>query len=226
MDTMLRRRAMIAAGGSPTPPPPTPTPVFYDYIIFDGTAYIETDIVPPADASFNVKMGNETLKSQQRLFLCNGTNAYFGALLSSNTSATKRYFAVYYGATTAGSSNQKSNNFSTAIYNFFLTPKRFGWGSTDSYTYTKGAGTPTGGLVIGDNTSHSGQAFTGEMQTFYVYDSDAQNCTKAADFSSYTPKYTLRPCTVNGEAGIWCEETSKFYGNTAGAGTLSVRNIS
>lgn len=222
MNTLLRRRAMMAAGGgSPTPPGPVIEPVFYDNLVFDGTAYIDTDITPPTDASFLVRLGNETLKAAQRVFLAPTANGGIGVTYANNT--TRRYFNIYYGQSSAVSSD-KYLDFSTAIYNFFLTPNRFGWGSVASYTITRGAENASGAITIGSNKTHTGQPFTGAMETFYIYGSDASGCTKAADFANYTPRYTLRPCTYDGEAGLWCVETSTFYGNTAGAGALSVAN--
>ena len=223
MDTMLRRRAMIAAGGSPTPPP-TPTPVFYDFLIFDGTAYIDTDIVPDANASFRVNLGDETLKAAQRLFgIPTGSGAYTTVSYSNSTTTTNRAFTVYYGSSSSLSSN-RTLAFSQGRYSFFLTPKRFGWGN-NAFTITKGSGSPSGGLVVGSNSSHSGQPYTGKIRGFIVYGSDAQDATDASDlYNNYTPAYNLRPCTYNGEVGLWCLETSKFYGNSAGSGSLSVAN--
>lgn len=208
-------------GSSPTPPTPV-EPIFYDRLVFDGTAYIDTDIVPIDGWSFKVLLGLEETKAAQMVFLAPASDStYFGMIYASSTSSTNRAIRVYYGSTAQGSG---SLAFSTTRYNFFLTPYRYGWGSTVSSTYTKGSGTATGGITIGQHPGHTGQAFTGAMETFYIYGSDASGCTKAADFGSYTPLYTLRPCTYNGEAGYWCVETSTFYGNTAGAGTLSVEN--
>lgn len=220
MDALLRRRQMMASGGVS----PTPSPVFYDRLVFDGTAYIDTNIVPPTDASFRVILGNETTKATQRVFMLKaGTSDSIGTIYNSSTTSTNRVIAVYYGSSSALLAKQLA--FSTSSYSFFLTPNRMGYGNT-SFTITKGASTPAGGIVIGYNTSHTGQAYTGRMGTFRIYGSDAQNVTKDSEFSSYTPVYTLRPCTYNGEAGLWCVETSTFYGNTAGSGTLTAINNS
>ena len=223
MNTLLRRRAMIAAGGSPTPPP-TPTPVFYDYLVFDGTAYIDiSGLSVPSDFSVFVRLGNETNKAAQRLFYFYGSPNGFSAILNSSTTSTTRCFGIYYGGSSAASGN-RTLAFSTTAYSFFLTPKRFGWGNT-AYTFTKGNSTPTGNLILGMNNTGSGNPYSGTMKSFRIYGSDAQDVTNATDlFNDYTPVYTLKPCTYNGEAGMWCEETSTFFGNTAGAGTLSVRN--
>lgn len=229
MDALLRRRAMMAAGGgSPTPPtPPGPViePVFYDRLVFDGTAYIDTDIVPDLTMSYRVAIGNEAQKKAQRyFFVATEDSGFIGATLNSSTNSTNRCFTIYYGSSSALSSN-KTIGFSNASLGFFLTPNRFGWG-TLSYTITKGNSEPTGPLVIGASSNHSGQAFTGRIGYFRIYGSDAQNCAENGDFDSFTPIYTLRPCTYNGEAGMWCVELQKFYGNTAGAGSLSVINNS
>lgn len=209
-------------GGGPTPP--TPTPVFYDYLIFDGTAYIDTDIVPDANASFRVNLGDETLKAAQRLFgIPAGIGAYTTISYSNSTNASNRAFTVYYGSSSSLSSN-RTLAFGAGRYSLFLTPKRFGWGN-NAFTITKGSGSPSGGLVVGSNSSHSGQPYTGKIRGFIVYGSDAQDATDASDlYNNYTPAYNLRPCTYNGEVGLWCLETSKFYGNSAGSGSLSVAN--
>ena len=217
----LGSNLVFQKGSSPTP---SIQPVFYDRLVFDGTAYIETGITPPADASFLVRLGNETVNGAQRCFLCPSSNdGYIGITYGNN--ANSRYFNVYYGqASTVSSTHYLA--FSTTTYNFFLTPNRFGWGNNTSYTFTRGAENAAGSLILGSNISHNGQPYTGTMDEFKIYGSDAQNVTNANDFSSYTPVYTLRPCTYNGEAGMWCVETSTFYGNTAGEGTLSVLNNS
>ena len=210
-------------GGTPTPPTPTGL-VFYDWLVFDGTAYIDTDIIPDANASYRSTFGGETLKATQRLFQVPAANStLIGVIYGTQTTTTNRVFSVYYGASNAVSTG-KSLAFSYDTYGFFLTPKRFGW-PNNVYTITKGENAPTGPLVIGYNAAHQGQAYTGKVNIFRVYGSDAQNATSPTDLmDNYTPAYTLRPCTYNSEAGLWCVETDTFYGNTAGAGTLTVQN--
>ena len=220
MDALLRRREMMASGEEPNPL------VFYNKILFDGVAYIETDITPPEDASFRVNLGNETSKAAQRVFMVPAENGtIIGVYYGNNTTSTRRYFSIYYGASSAVSTTTYLA-WSTTTYSFWLTPNRFGWGNTAN-SITKGSNKPSGNLVIGYNASHSGNPYSGEMGLFRIYGSDAQNATSASDlYDNYTPVYTLRPCTYNGEPGLWCVETSKFYGNSAGAGTLTVANNS
>lgn len=223
MDALLRRRAMIAAGGgSPTPPGPVNEPVFYDRLVFDGTAFIETDIVPNGSASFMVTLGNETLKASQRIFgfACAG-GALTQITLGASTTTESRQIVSYYGSTSY--LKTKNLNFSYSVYTVFMTPKGFGYG--DSFTaFTKGSNAPAGGLILGNNPNSGGVKYTGTMTTFKIYGSSAQNSQSTSALNTYTPTHTLRPCTYNGEAGIWCVETSTFYGNTAGAGTLTVQN--
>lgn len=220
MDALLRRRQMMLEGGEPPEPA---VPEFYDRLVFDGTAYIDTDIIPEALSSFRVRVGNETLKAAQRIFMMAAGNNSLGVMLNSNTTSTTRSLAAYYALSSAVATN-KTISFSTAEYNLFLTPNRFGWGSS-TVAASGGTTAPTSAIVIGLNSSHSGQPFTGEMGTFEVYGSDAKDVTSFSGFSSYTPVATLRPCRYRGAAGLWCMETSKFYPNSAGAGSLSVRNL-
>lgn len=197
-------------------------PVFYDRLVFDGTAYIDTDIRCSNGQSFNVWLGNETVKAAQRVFLmaC-GQNTTLGLLYTSVTNTSNRRMGIYYASSVQGSRQYAWTN---TTYNFFMTPKRYGWNNS-SYTLSKGTYSVQSDLFIGTNSAHSGQAYSGEMGTFYIYGSDAADVTSPSGFSSYTPVYTLRPCTYDGAAGFWCVETSKFYGNTAGSGTLSVYNL-
>lgn len=222
----LGSNLVFQKGSSPTPPTPVIEPVFYDRLVFDGTAYIDTDIIPPADCSFRIVIGGETQKKAQRYFYAATENSgYIGVTLGSSTTSATRYFSVYYGSDSVVSSN-RTLSFSYSEFTLFLTPKRFGWGS-DAASITKGSSAPSGPVIVGSSPSHSGNAFTGRIGAFRIYGSDAQNATSASDLSSnYTPVYTLIPCTYNGDAGLWCVETSKFYGNTAGAGTLTVINNS
>ena len=220
----LGSNIVFQKGSSPTPPGPTPSyePVFYDYLVFDGTAYIDTDIVPPENASFRVRLGGES-SGAQRCFVVGGSDGTYFGMNYYNISSSNRYWYIYYGSSEAVDTSH-SLGISTTSYAFFLTPNNFGFGSNHTYSITKGSGVPTGGIVLGSTVGHSGNPYTGTMGIFRIYGSNAQNVTTNTGFDSYTPVYTLRPCTYGEEAGMWCVETSTFYGNTAGAGTLTVSN--
>jgi len=197
----------------------TPAPVFHTRLIFDGTAYIDTDILFPEDGSIRIYLGYETEKKSQVLFNAGG-RVY--ATLNSNTNTTSRAFSFAYDSSTALiSGTTRTLAWTTNVYSLFLTPKRGGIGN-NSTTFTKGSSRPTTGIVLGQNAAHSNTPFTGAMAYVRIYGSDAQNATSYSDLGNYTPLYTLRPCTYLGEPGMWCEETSTFYGNSAGARQLSV----
>ena len=223
MDALLRRRAMMAAGGgSPTPPGPVIEPVFYDFLVFDGTAYILTNYVLPSDSSIKLLVGWETTKARQGIIQAYGESngGSILAMLGNNTSSSRRQMVCYYDSTSYLLAS-KYLNFTTTSYELFLTPNKFGWDNT-SYSISKGSVHPTDGLRIGQDGT---QCFTGKMGTIYIYDSSAQNCSTASGFNSFTPVATFRPCTYNGAAGMWYVEGSTFFGNSAGSGTLSTENL-
>lgn len=211
---------MIASGGSPTPP----GVVFYDRLVFDGTAYIDTDITIPTDASFRITVGGETAKSAQRVFgIACANSGGTSVILSGQTNNTKRVVNAYYQSYSAVSSKDLAWTYEQ--YTIVLTPKRFGFGnSTD--LITKGSDAFIGGIVFGSTGTHSGNPFTGKMGESRIYGSEAQNATGSSElWNDYTPVFTFKPCTYNGNAGMWCVETSTFYGNSAGSGSLTVQNI-
>lgn len=196
---------------------------FYDRLSFDGTAYIDTGITPADNSSYSANFGDETMKSPQRLFrVATGSTYQIAVFLSSSTSSTNRNFSVYYGGPAI--TGNHSIAFSTARYNIFLTPNRFGYGSTVR-AITKTANAPTEHLFIGQTSLLSGQPFTGSMGTFCIHGSDASGATTFAGLSEYTPTKTLQPCRYNGADGLWNIEDGTFLGNSAGSGTLSATNI-
>ena len=217
MDAFSRRRQMMSQGGQAL------TPVFYDRLIFDGDSVIETDISLPEGCSIRVTLRDETKKTAQGVFSCgSSTNGYSARLYyGGSTNTTKRNMAMCYDSKSYIAN--RDLNFSNSSYAFFMTPYGYGWGN-DFYTYTKGTDHSSDGVLFLAPAS-SNQRFTGKMQTFYVYGSDASG-NQSSNFSNYTPVITLRPCTYNGQAGMWYVEGSKFFGKTAGDGTLTVENAS
>ena len=219
MDTLLRRRAMIAAGGtSPTPPAPAGV-VFYDHLVFDGTAYIETTYALPSGCSLKCeKLGGETVKAMQGLIMAQGNSGFIAIVYGGNTTSSSRYLSSYYDSSSVLKSTTLA--FSTTNFTAFLTSKRFGIDNTVQ-SFTKGSKHPNGGIAFGKSSS---QPYTGVMGAFYVYGSDTADVTTYAGFDSFTPVATFRPCTYNGEAGLWYVEGDAFFGNTAGSGSLLAEN--
>lgn len=193
-------------------------PVIYSYLLFDGQAYIDTDIIPSQDVTFRVTVGDEINRSQQRIFglLAGGSNTTQVFQTSSTTTST-RYYSVYYGSSSSlGTANITQNYLAHEI---FATPKVLGFSSSQK-TFTRGSGSPSGPLVIGSNGSHSGNPFSGSMTLFRVYGDDAKDVTSSSDLNSFTPVVTLRPCKYDGQDGLWYVEGRKFYGNSASSGSL------
>jgi len=121
--------------------------VFYDRLTFDGTAYVDTGITPADDSSFSANFGDESTKAAQRLFrVATGSTYQIAVFLGSNTTSTPRGFSIYYGGSAI--SGNRTLAFSTTRYNIFITPNRFGYGSTVN-TITRTANAPTGHLFIG-----------------------------------------------------------------------------
>lgn len=209
------------SGGGPAP---VIEPVFYDYLYFDGTAYIATNYILPATCSIRCAIGMETTKGNQLVFGAYGTNGGYTAIVyGNNTSSTRRQVVPYYDSSSALATNRYLE-FSYQTLALFLTPKRFGWGSS-SYAIAKGSVHPDGALHLGSTGgSSTWSKFTGRFGILRVYGSDAQNVSSDAGFNSYTPIATFRPCTYDGVAGMWYVEGNTFLGNSASSGTLTASN--
>lgn len=220
MDTLLRRRIILAGE------PPAPAPTLYAYLKFDGVAYIDTDYVLPANCSIRVTIGNEVNKAAQRVFFAGTSSSSgdggIGLIYGGSTSSTSRQMLPYYDSKSQLASD-KVVNFTTASFSYWMTPLRYGWG-TLGYTYTKGSYHTASPLVFGSMSNHSGNPYSGVLRQVRIYGEDAKNATKDADFNNYTPIATFKPCIYQGKSGMWLVEESKFYGNTAGAGTLVATN--
>ena len=199
-----------------------PQPEFYDRLVFDGLAWIDTDIVLPENCSITVPLGAEKSKIAQRPYAAWATGGGTTALVyGGGTTSTNRQMVAYYDSSNYLSAQNFAWSYTT--FNFYQTPKRFGWGNA-GYNYTKGNAHPTGTLRLG-NWYDNAPPYNGYMGTFLIYGSDAQNCTSFNAFGNYTPIITLRPCKYRGKFGMWNVEQNKFYGNTAGNGSLSGINL-
>ena len=210
---LIRRRGMMASD----------SPEFHRYLVFDGTAYIDTDIVPNGNQNtFNVSIGHETVTSGvQHVYDFLTSNGRIRVSYGSATTPTTRSVNAWYdnGVNSAVTMNV---NFSISEYRMVLTPYRLFCYSYSSTLSSPGNGVVTSPIVLGAITGYSGQAFSGRMSRFRVYGPEAKNITIASQIDNYTPFITLHPCIYKGEAGMWYVQGNKFYGNTAGAGTLTV----
>lgn len=195
-------------------------PIFYNYLYFTRPAYIQTDYILPSLASFSTRLGGETVQSgTQIVFIAgSGNNLIRVSYGSTTTTSSGRRWTIYYGSSSNISGNV-TYTWNTTAFNFFITPKRYGYGS-NTRTINKGSGYPTTGLIFG-NSSNS---YSGRFETFYVYDSSAQNATSYSALTEFTPVATFRPCTYGGQAGFWYVEGQKFFGNSASSGSLLASN--
>lgn len=201
----------------------TEIPEFYNWLLFDGTAYIETDIIPDENASFLLAGGAEITDGPSKYLLCyTGTNSTkTGLFENSSSSTTSSIWATYYNSTSSLGSKSISTYYPT--YDLFLTPKCIGFTSASTTTFTKGDGVPTGNLILGCSDSYANN-YDGGTVSIKIYGSDAQDVNSYAGFADYTPVITLRPCIYKGQSGLWNVEQNKFYGNSASSGTLQAAN--
>lgn len=211
---LIRRRGMMASDDSPE---------FHKYLVFDGTAYIDTDIVPNGNQNtFNVSVSHETVTSGvQHVYDCLTSNGRIRVSYGSTTTPTTRKVNAWYD-NGAYSAITMDVNFSISSYRMILTPYRLFCYSYNGTLSGPGNGVITSPIVLGTITEHTGQAFSGRMTQFMVYGPEAKNITIASQIDNYTPFITLCPCIYKGEAGMWYVQGNKFYGNTAGVGTLTV----
>ena len=214
MSNLLKRRQMMLVE----------KPVFYNNLYFDGAAYIDTDIIPTGQNTFRVSIGYESQKSAQHVYDFLTTNGRVRLSYGSNTTSTTRKVNIWYDGSGSGSLKSVDVAFSVDYYSTILTPYRFFYYSEKTEFSGGGNGVGTGPLVIGALSSHSGNFFTGRISQFRIYGPDAKDITVGSQLNNYTPVITLRPCTYKGEAGLWYVEGNKFYGNTAGSGTLTASN--
>lgn len=214
MGLLERRRIMIQKAIAP---------VFYDYLVGDGVAYIDTGLAIPENGSLAGLFGWETVKAGgQNIFgafdVGGGETGFtFGG---ATTNTNRQIVAFYDKASYVGT---KTLAFSYASFGAILTPKRYGYGNVTS-TFTKGTARPSATLkIFGGFPTYT--AFSGALKgDFTVYGADAQNATTYTALLAFTPIATFRPCTYNGEAGLWYVEQNRFLGNAAASGAFTATN--
>ena len=206
---------MMKAGGG--------APVFYEYLVGDGTAYIDTGMTMPENGSLAGYFGWETArKGSQNLFgAFDVGGGETGIVFGGSTTNSNRQFVAYYDKSSY--LKTKTLSFAYSYYGAFMTPKRFGYGS-EATTYTKGSQRPTATVkVFGGYPTYT--SFSGALKgDFTIYDSTAQNAANYAALIAFTPVATFRPCTYNGEAGLWYVEQNRFLGNAAASGAFTATN--
>lgn len=216
MSTFRRRLMSILSGKEPLPE-------FYNYLVGDGVAYVDTGIRIPENGSMAGVFGYETRRAgAQNIFGAFDVGAgETGLTFGGGTDNNYRQIVAFYDKTANVGYNTLNFNYKT--FASFLTPKRFGYGDS-SKTFTKGNLRPTATLKIFGGyptyTSYSG-LLSGD---FMVFGADAQNAATWEQIMAFTPVATFRPCIYNGEAGLWYVEEKRFCGNAAGSGSFIAKN--
>lgn len=223
MDTLLRRRMMLAGGDEPIPLPYTPV----DYIETDGTAYITTRITgePPRSSEIKVMLGGTAMCG----ILCAYTipSGYdtknFALLKCYNKYA---WFAHYYNYGSADGvpsvaysvDNNKPFVVKTSIkkgaQSISVKEENSDSWVTTSKTQNSNVSS-TYGLAIFNgyqNGSFSLPAPAGTRLYYCKIYSDSTYTTLVRDYV---------PCFYNGEYGLWDKVNDEFYGNAAASGAFT-----
>ena len=225
MDALLRRRAMIAAGGS-TPPTPLPyTPV--EYIETDGSCYITTSIraTPPKSSEIKVRIGNNKsceLLSGFRKSSGSDTKQFSLARYNANKYATFAFYATY-----GPSDGMPSVEWSIDNDKPFIIKTDIKKGSqhisvkqenseswnTVSKTNSNNVSSSYGLVILGCYLDNAYSSFASSGTRLYY-------CKIYTDETYSTLAFDGIPCLYNGEYGLWDRVSDTFFGN-AGSGTFS-----
>ena len=218
---------MMADGGTP-PLPYTPV----DYIVADGTAYINTNIAGTPAKSMELKALTISSQSNSGLLGSMGSStdgegkkfimaqiAYF----SSDTS--KHIVGAYYYLISSGSpsvADSVANGTPFVIRTSFkksaqsIGVKQEGESSytavTKIYSSTVSSTLKMFLLALNNNGTAASVAESGTRLYYCKIYSDATYSTLVFDGV---------PCYYNGEYGIWDKVTDSFFGNVAGSGAFS-----
>ena len=231
MDALLRRRAMIAAGGgSPTPPTPA-EPTFVDYIETDGVAFINTGILGNDPRSAEIKF-LPTLKAYQVILgTTNGTdgNAKTYVLFGIGSAGTI-VFSHYYNYSSGAPSIENSINNVTPFVakvafrrsSQVLQVKQEGESSFTSFSKTNSNTISTGNpMYLFANYSESLQGANEKCNS----GSRIYYCKIYSDNTYTTLVRDFAPCVYQGEYGMWDNVSDTFFGNAAGSGAFTGPSI-
>lgn len=190
--------------------------IFYEKLIGDGTAYINTKYIPTTNLT--------------RLFVDFSANAAFAEVLGCRSGSTSNNSVNL----TTGSLN-KSPTYSifyrnNVSYNLGVTATN-GWKVTikatetgyDAETLYAGSSSPSVRsitkqtnvpncpmTIFGSNVNNVHQTYTNTL------------VVKRVEIVDGSTSLHLVPCTYNGEAGMWDLVEGKFYGNAASSGQFTV----
>lgn len=193
--------------------------VFYDKLVGDGTAYINTEYYAKGTDGFAWSADRPT-NWNKFIFGCKSSALNLG-VLPINESQT------YYLVGSAGATAVTEDNRPTITRELIVTQID---GSlhrvlTDNGEQTKDFGavgsyadkTSSAPLLLFSCQTNATNAtadriYNGTIRSFSITDIDGNTIM------------SLKPCTFAGDAGMWDEVNGKFYGNAATSGEFSVAN--
>lgn len=195
--------------------------VFYDKLVGDGTAYINTEYYPKGTDAF--AWDAEPAPN---------ANRFIWGMKASNISLGALYYGSeqsYYLAGAATAYNVREDN-STRFSRTMLV-------RDDGEVYSHILVSENGETILATSSKDNGVATKTSNKPIYIFAAQ----TSAADISP-DRRYTgaiysfvitdidgntimsLKPCTWNGDAGMWDEVGNKFYGNAAASGEFTAAN--
>lgn len=226
MDALLRRRAMIAAGGTPPTPPLPYTPV--DYIETDGVAYIDTGI-----------LGNDSRSCEIKYL---HPSAVYGCILGSYGTASRSYFLLvavteamhvgfehYYGY----GANDGTPSVEESIQNQtpFIVKNAMRKGSQKIKVKQEGDSSFTSLSKTNNNAISTGYSMAlfarnthGTIDANCPSGSRLYYCKIYSDATYTTLVRDYVPCLYHGEYGMWDKVSNAFFGNAAASGAFTGSN--
>lgn len=221
MDALLRRRAMIAAGGG-TPLPYTPV----EYIETDGTAYINTGIIGADPRSMEIRC---VVKRRGDFILAASTGAEnatnFTMLYISNNADVAGIGHYYFYSGGFPSVQDSIENGTPFIARCAMKKGAQSMsvkmdGASDYTTVTKMQNTAinTGRTMylFGVNTGGNPAPASSGTRVYY--------CKIYSDNSFVTLVRDFIPCIYQGEYGMWDKVSDTFFGNAAASGAFTGSN--
>lgn len=193
--------------------------VFYDKLVGDGFAHINTEYYPKGTDSF--AWDAERPKYYNKFIFGSKSSAFNVGALASNE--TQTYYLV--GPTTATAVSEDNSQRVVRSMQVLAIDGSLHRVLTDNGVQTKDFGalgsyadkTSSSPLLlfacqISQSSASPDRLYQGAIHSFAITDIDGNTIM------------SLKPCTWNGEAGMWDEVGNKFYGNAVARGEFSVAN--
>ena len=222
MDTLLRRRAMMAGGTPPAPLPYTPV----DYIETDGVAYINTGVLGNVPISSEVAMTPVASTANYYFLGCRKDSGATRLFVITITPAKNIGFSYYSGLYANLSIANSINNRTQMIVRArlrkgsqIISVKQAGESQFSSSQQSINSEVSTGLDMLLFAVNSAG--------TIVVSPSGARAkyAKIYSDFDFGTLVFDGVACLYNGEYGLWDNVSNTFFGNSAGSGAFTGPSI-